>query len=213
MLSYPYIWEWCYKRTNKQAKKLPFVTSSCGYHPDCANSFQKKSLQMIVKCPARELTETRKRDHISYRLDSAQSDRAFFFIPTLLEMLALRILQCKAQWDTCPLWTDIIWMKLNQTELQPLFPANSKHFFITWIILTLKCAVLWGGWMQNKFRKVSKENQERLQSNCTKQPRGLKEEVYRCFLSNLTELERISRKEWHTLPIVRCKKFNSVQFF
>lgn len=143
MLSYPYIWEWCYKRTNKQAKKLPFVTSSCGYHPDCANSFQKKSLQMIVKCPARELTETRKRDHISYQLDSAQSDRAFFFIPNLLEMLALRILQCKAQWDTCPLWTDIIWMKLNQTELQPLFPANSKHFFITWIILTLKCAVLW----------------------------------------------------------------------
>lgn len=42
---------------------------------------KKKSLQMIVKCPARELTETRKRDHISYRLDSAQSDRAFFFYP------------------------------------------------------------------------------------------------------------------------------------
>lgn len=155
MLSYPYIWEWCYKRTKKQAKNLPFATSRCGYHPDCANSFQKKSLQLIVKCPARELTETSKRDHISYRLDSEWQGFFFFLSLTFWKCLLLgdcwiigilhdpTILQCKAQWDTCPLWTDIIWMKLNQTELQPLFPANSKHFFITCIILTLKCAVLW----------------------------------------------------------------------
>lgn len=123
MLSYPYIWEWCYKRTNKQAKKLPFVTSSCGYHPDCANSFQKKSLQMIVKCPARELTETRKRDHISYRLDSAQSDRAFFFL-SLTFWKCLLLGSYSVKHNEIHVLCELTSFEWNWTKL------NSNHYFL-----------------------------------------------------------------------------------
>lgn len=84
---------------------------------------KKKSLQMIVKCPARELTETRKRDHISYRLDSAQSDRAFFFL-SLTFWKCLLLGSYSVKHNEIHVLCELTSFEWNWTKL------NSNHYFL-----------------------------------------------------------------------------------